>query len=57
VADQLVLFAALANGTSRYRVPRQTEHVDSNLWLAEQFGARGECSGGEVTIEGLGFRR
>jgi RNA 3'-terminal phosphate cyclase (ATP) len=57
VADQLVLFAALANGTSRYRVPRQTEHVDSNLWLAEQFGARGECSGREVTIAGLGFRR
>jgi RNA 3'-terminal phosphate cyclase (ATP) len=57
VADQLVLFAALASGTSRYRIPRRTDHMESNPWLAEQFGARGECSGGEVTIEGLGFRR
>ncbi len=56
-ADQLILFAALADGTSRYLVPRQTEHVESNLWLAEQFGARGECQGREVTITGLGFQR
>jgi RNA 3'-terminal phosphate cyclase (ATP) len=57
VADQLVLFAALADGTSRYVVPRQTEHLESNVWLAEQFGARGECHECEVTIEGLGFRQ
>ncbi|MBI3799890.1 MAG: RNA 3'-phosphate cyclase [Deltaproteobacteria bacterium] len=57
IADQLVLFAALANGTSRYLAPRQTEHLDSNLWLVEQFGARGGCHGREVTIEGLGFQR
>jgi RNA 3'-terminal phosphate cyclase (ATP) len=57
VADQLVLFAALADGTSRYLVPRQTEHLESNLWLAEQFGAWGECHEREVTIKGLGFQR
>ena len=57
IADQLVLFAVLANGTSRYLAPRQTEHLDSNLWLVAQFGARGGCHGREVTIEGLGFRR
>lgn len=56
-ADQVVLFAALASGTSRYLVPRLTEHLESNLWLAEQFGAWGECHGREVTIKGLGFRR
>ena len=49
--------AALADGTSRYVVPRQTEHLDSNLWLVAQFGARGECRGREVTIEGLGLHR
>jgi RNA 3'-terminal phosphate cyclase (ATP) len=56
-ADQLILFAALARGTSCYRVPRRTEHVDSNLWLAQQFGAWAECQEHEVTIEGLGFCR
>jgi RNA 3'-terminal phosphate cyclase (ATP) len=56
-ADQLVLFAALAYGASRYIVPRQTDHLDSNLWLAEQFGAHVTLSGREVQIEGLGFQR
>ncbi|MCS6924304.1 MAG: RNA 3'-terminal phosphate cyclase [Candidatus Binatia bacterium] len=56
-ADQLALFAALAQGTSRYLVPRITDHLESNLWLAAQFGARGECRGHEVTITGLGLRR
>ncbi len=57
VADQLVLFAALADGTSRYVVPRQTDHLDSNLWLIAQFGVRGECRDQQVVIKGLGFRR
>jgi RNA 3'-terminal phosphate cyclase (ATP) len=52
-ADQLVLFAVLAKGTSRYLVPRQTEHLLSNLWLTEQFGARVECQGQQVAIKGL----
>jgi RNA 3'-terminal phosphate cyclase (ATP) len=56
-ADQVVLFAALASGTSRYLIPRRTEHLESNLWLAEQFGAGGECQGREVKIAGLGFHR
>lgn len=57
IADQLVLFAALAHGTSRYRVPRQTDHLDSNLWLANHFGAQARVQGQEVSIEGLGFCR
>jgi RNA 3'-terminal phosphate cyclase (ATP) len=55
VADQLVLFAVLARGTSRFLVPRHTEHLLSNLWLTEQFGSRVECQGQHVTIEGLGL--
>jgi RNA 3'-terminal phosphate cyclase (ATP) len=54
-ADQLVLFAALAHGTSRYIVPRETEHLATNLWLIGQFGARGTVDKRHVVIEGLGL--
>jgi RNA 3'-terminal phosphate cyclase (ATP) len=57
LADQLVFFAALARGTSRYRAPRITEHLTTNLALAERFGARVHRREGAVQIEGLGFRR
>lgn len=57
VADQLVLFAALADGTSRYIVPQETGHPDTNLWLIGQFGARGSIVRREVAIEGLGLTR
>lgn len=57
VADQLVLFAALAHGTSRYIVPRETEHLATNLWLVGQFGARGMVERRQVAIEGLGLTR
>lgn len=56
-ADQLVLFAALAEGTSRYLVPRRTEHLESNLWLVERFGARVGVEGRRVTVEGIGYHR
>ena len=57
VADQLVLFAALARGTSRYTVPRETEHLATNLWLIRQFGAGGGVERREVVIDGLGLTR
>jgi len=57
LADQFVIFAALAEGTSRYRVPSQTAHLRSNLWLVSRFGVRGHCEVQEVAIEGLGVRR
>jgi RNA 3'-terminal phosphate cyclase (ATP) len=57
MADQLILFAALVEGTSRYLIPFQTDHVASNLWLAAQFGARVGWQGQEVRIEGLSFCR
>jgi RNA 3'-terminal phosphate cyclase len=55
--DQLVLFAALADGTSRYRVPFQTAHLASNLWIVSLFGVQTSFQGSQVTIQGLGFRR
>jgi RNA 3'-terminal phosphate cyclase (ATP) len=57
MADQLVLFAALGDGTSRYLVPYQTDHLASNLWLALQFGAQAALQGQQVRIEGLSFCR
>jgi RNA 3'-terminal phosphate cyclase (ATP) len=56
LADQLVLFAALAHGTTRYRVPAETEHLRTNLWLAERFGVPVRRRGAQVEIDGLGLR-
>jgi RNA 3'-terminal phosphate cyclase (ATP) len=53
-ADQLVLFAALSSGTSCYRAPRSTEHLETNLWLAARFGAEVGREGGCVRVRGLG---
>jgi RNA 3'-terminal phosphate cyclase (ATP) len=56
LADQLVLFASLARGRTRYRVPRDSAHLRTNLWLAARFGARTERDDERVEIEGLGLR-
>jgi len=56
MADQLILFAALAGGETRYRIPAMTEHVESNLWLVEtMLGARTALDGNVVTIGGIGL--
>jgi RNA 3'-terminal phosphate cyclase (ATP) len=58
LADQLVLFAALAEGTSEYIIPSITEHVETNCWLvAEILGATVEFSNHHVRIRGIGYRR
>lgn len=56
LADQLVIFAALAAGRSRWTLPRVTPHVESNVWLVERFGARAHCDGRAVEVDGLGLR-
>ncbi len=56
--DQLVLYAALAEGVSEYRVPALTEHVDTNCWLvADILGAGVEIAARTVRIRGIGYRR
>jgi RNA 3'-terminal phosphate cyclase (ATP) len=57
LADQLVLFAALAHGRSRYIVPWVTDHVLSNLWLVSQFGAKVSVADKVVTIAGIALSR
>ncbi len=56
-ADMLVIFAALAAGTTVYLAPRVTEHLATNLWLIGQFGARAKLEGGRVEVKGLGLER
>ncbi|HXZ25321.1 MAG TPA: RNA 3'-terminal phosphate cyclase [Nitrospiria bacterium] len=56
VADQLILFAALAHGTGRYRIPQITEHVETNLWLIDQLlGATSRIDGQWIEIRGSGI--
>jgi RNA 3'-terminal phosphate cyclase (ATP) len=56
IADQLIIYAGLAEGITRYSIPRVTEHVETNLWLIEKFlGARTRIHGNVVEIKGIGF--
>src|SRR5207237_568698 len=57
LADQLVLFAALAHGRSGYVVPQVTDHVLSNAWLVSQFGATVGMAGKSVTVDGINLKR
>jgi RNA 3'-terminal phosphate cyclase len=56
LADQLILFCALAKGESAFRIPSVTDHVEANLWLVEELlGARHELSGNTLRIFGVGY--
>ncbi len=56
LADQLIFYAALADGVSQYRIPRLTEHVETNLWLVETIlGAKTEVNQNLVKIQGIGY--
>jgi len=56
IADQLIIYAGLAEGFTRYSVPHITEHVETNLWLIEEFlGARTRINGNLLEVEGIGF--
>ena len=56
LADQLIFYAALADGISEYRIPGLTEHVETNLWLVEtMLGAKTEVNKNLVRIQGTGY--
>ncbi|MER3501466.1 MAG: hypothetical protein IMHGJWDQ_001160 [Candidatus Fervidibacter sp.] len=63
LADQLVLFMALADGTSVIRTSALTQHTLTHIWLLEQFlPVRFEVDGqlGEpasIRVNGVGFMR
>jgi RNA 3'-terminal phosphate cyclase (ATP) len=56
LADQMIIFAALAAGTSAFRIPRVTDHVHTNIWLVETIlGARARLEGEQLHIQGVGY--
>lgn len=56
LADQLVLFAALADGITGYIVPAVTEHLETSLWLAEEMlGVRVRIENRHVYVDGAAF--
>lgn len=58
LADQLILFAALADGITQYRIPAITDHVESNLWLVKTIlAATSELQGNLLTVHGIGYGR
>ena len=57
-ADQIIPFAALAEGESRFRVTAVTDHLLTNLWLAEKFlGVRATLNDHALSMTGVGFQR
>jgi RNA 3'-terminal phosphate cyclase (ATP) len=55
-SDQIIPFAALASGESKFRIPHVTEHIQSNAWLSEQFlGAKISIEGNDLVVRGVGF--
>lgn len=57
VADQIIPFAALAAGESRFRIPYLTDHIQSHAWLAKEFlGAEVSVRGQVLSVTGIGFR-
>jgi len=58
VADQIIPFAALADGWSSFVIPEMTDHIDSRLWLVETFlGVKAEIENRTLRIRGIGYRR
>jgi RNA 3'-terminal phosphate cyclase (ATP) len=56
LADQVIIFAALAAGTSTFLLPQITDHVQTHLWLVETIvGARTHLAGHRLSIEGVGY--
>jgi RNA 3'-terminal phosphate cyclase (ATP) len=57
-ADQLIPFAALAGGESRFRTPVVTEHVLASAWLAHEFlGATVQIGLNTVIVHGAALSR
>ena len=56
-SDQIIPLASLAAGESRFRIPRLSEHIQSNAWLSREFlGAEVKIAGQDVSVRGVGFR-
>ena len=59
LADQLVLYMALARGRSQIITERITEHLLTNIWVIEQFlpiSFAIDKELGRIEVEGIGFK-
>lgn len=57
-ADQIIPFVALAEGESRFLVTSVTDHLLTNLWLAEKFlGIRATFNDHTLSMTGAGLQR
>jgi len=57
-ADQIIPFAALAKGESRFIIPQVTDHVQTSAWLANLFlGTKVHTEDLSMTIQGSAFVR
>jgi RNA 3'-terminal phosphate cyclase (ATP) len=57
-SDQIIPFAALAEGETRFKIPSATDHVLTSAWLAESFlDAQVKIEGQRMIIDGSGFTR
>jgi RNA 3'-terminal phosphate cyclase (ATP) len=58
LADQMVIFVSLAEGTSEFLIPTATDHVQTNSWLVETvLSARTQIDGQLLRIHGVGYGR
>lgn len=56
-ADQLIIYAALADGESEYIFPHLTDHIESNLWLVKDIlGVEIFIEGNRLKIKGQGTK-
>jgi RNA 3'-terminal phosphate cyclase (ATP) len=62
LADQLILYMALAQGVSAVTFSKMTDHLKTNIWVIEQFLPlkfiieEDPAGSGRVTVSGVGFR-
>lgn len=56
LADQLIIFCALAEGESEYVFPYLTEHMHSNIWLVKEIlGVEVKIEQNRLWIKGIGY--
>jgi RNA 3'-phosphate cyclase len=56
MADQILIFAALAEGTSEFTIEEFTEHVNTNILTCEKLlNVKFEKEGNKIRVNGIGF--
>jgi RNA 3'-terminal phosphate cyclase len=58
MADQILIFAALAEGTSEFTIEEFTEHVNTNILTCEKLlNVEFEKEKNRIRVRGIGFSR